>query len=209
MNSLLIWGAGDQGTVTLDCALAMKRYGRIDFLGIKEKGYREIAGFRIYREEEVELGDFLKAYDEVIVAVGNNELRERKQSMLSAMRIPTATLIHPTAVVSPFARISAGCTVLANAIININASVGAGCIINNAAIVEHDCTIGDFVNISPKAAMAGHTKIGSKTFLGIGCTIIDGITVGKSVVVGAGTVVIRDIPDSVTAVGVPAKVIKG
>ena len=207
MSRLLIWGAGDQGTVTLDCALATKRYDRIDFLDIREKGHREIAGYPIYREEDVELEEFLKAYDEVIVATGNNGLREKKQSMVSAMGIPVATLIHPTAVISPSARISPGCTVLANAIININADVGAGCIINNAAIVEHDCIVGDFVNMSPKAAMAGHTKIGRKTFLGIGCTLIDDIEVGEGVIVGAGAVVIRDVPDFVTVVGVPAKVI--
>ena len=60
MSRLLIWGAGDQGTVTLDCALATKRYDRIDFLDIREKGHREIAGYPIYREEDVELEEFLK-----------------------------------------------------------------------------------------------------------------------------------------------------
>ena len=44
MKKLLIWGAGDQGTVTLDCALAMNCYCKIDLLDIKEKGHREISG---------------------------------------------------------------------------------------------------------------------------------------------------------------------
>lgn len=37
MKKLLIWGAGDQGLVTLECALAMNAYEQIDFLEIKEK----------------------------------------------------------------------------------------------------------------------------------------------------------------------------
>lgn len=207
MRKLLIWGAGDQGTVTLDCALAMDIYGKIDFLEIKEKGRRDIPDYTIYREDEIVLNDFLKSYDEVIVATGDNGLRESKQLLLESMGIPLAAIIHPTAVVSHFAKVSRGCTVLANAVINVNAVIGRGCIINTGAVVEHDCAIKEFSNISPKAAMAGHTEIGRKTFLGIGSTIIDGIKVGEDVIVGAGAVVIGDVPNGAVVVGVPAKII--
>lgn len=205
MKRLLIWGAGDQGTVTLDCALAMKRYDRIEFLDMKEKGHRSIPGYPIYEEEKVDLFDFLKSYDEAIVAVGNNDLREAKTSRLTSLGILLATIIHPTAIVSPFSNISRGCTVLARAVVNPNAYVGIGCIVNTGAIIEHDCVIGDFANICPGVSMAGHTKIGRKSFLGIGCTVMDDITVGKESVVGAGAVVIRNVPDRAVVVGVPAK----
>lgn len=78
MKKLLIWGAGDQGVVTLDCALSMKRYSQIDFLDFKEKESRKISGYPIYREKENILNDFLKSYDEIIVATGDNSLREKK-----------------------------------------------------------------------------------------------------------------------------------
>ena len=78
MKRLLIWGAGDQGIVTLDCALAMRQYDGIDFLDMKEKGHREIPGYQIHEEEKVDLKHFLQSYDEVIAAVGSNELREKK-----------------------------------------------------------------------------------------------------------------------------------
>lgn len=206
MKKLLIWGAGDQGIVTLDCALAMNIYSNIDFLDMKEKGHREIANFMIYEEKEVFVNNFLKSYDEVIVAVGNNNLREKKTKILDSIGISMATITHPSAIISPFAKISKGSTILANAIINANASIGIGCIINTSAVVEHDCIIQDFVNISPKVSMAGHTKIGKKSFLGIGSTIIDNIEVGKEAVIGAGAVVIRDVPEHTLVVGVPAKV---
>ncbi len=208
MKSLLIWGAGDQGTVALECALAMNVYESIDFLDLKEKGRRDIPGYVIYSERETVVDELLKAYDEVIVATGDNNLREQKTALLTSRGIVMPNLIHPTAVVSPSARIAAGCTVLANAVIHTNASVGMGCIVNTASIVEHDCVIGDFVNLSPKTAMVGHTKIGNKSFLGIGCTIIDAITVGKEAVIGAGAVVIRDVPEHAVVSGVPAKGIR-
>lgn len=208
MKKLLIWGAGDQGIVTLDCALAMKDYEQIDFLALKEKKCRKIPGYMIYSEEQTALEDMLKAYDEIIVATGDNDLREQKIHILDSMGLVLGRLIHPSAVISPLAKVSKGCTVLANAVINPNAAVGTGCIINTAAVVEHDCVVEDFVNISPNAAMAGHTKIGKKTFLGTGCTIIDDIQVGKQVIVGAGAVVIQNVPDHAVVAGVPAKIKK-
>ena len=57
-------------------------------------------------------------------------------------------------------------------------------------------------------AIAGHTKIGQKTFIGVGTAIIDDIVVGKEVIIGAGSSVISNIPEYTTVVGVPAKVIK-
>lgn len=208
MKSLLIWGAGDQGTVTLECALAMNEYHTIDFMDFKEKESRELPGHTIYREQEAYSRELFQSYDEVVVASGNNRIREQKLLLLYRMGISAANIIHPTAVISPSARISKGCTVLPNAVIHTNASVGMGCIINTAAIVEHDCIIENFVNISPGVCMAGHTKIGIKSFIGTGAVIIDRIKVGRETVIGAGAVVIRDVPDRVTAAGVPAKIIK-
>lgn len=207
MKSLLIWGAGDQGTVTLDCALAMKQYDKIDFLEIKEKGHRQIPGYVIYKETD-DRNELLCTYDEVIVASGDNDLREMKTSILISLGVTLASLIHPTAIISPSATISKGSTILAGSIINTNASVGTGCIINTGVIVEHDCIIENYVNISPRTAMAGHTTIGRKTFVGIGSTFIDGIKVDKEALIGAGAVVTQNIPERAVAVGVPAKIMK-
>ena len=207
MKRLLIWGAGDQGIVTLDCALAMKRYSCIDFMELKEKGHRPIPGRRIFREEG-NLWDVMKSYDEVSVATGSNDLREKKISRLKSLGIPLAVIIHPTAVISPLSRIEKGCTIHAAAVINAYASIGTGCIINTQADIEHDCAVEDYVNVCPKVSMAGHTIVGRKTFLGIGCTIIDGIRIGMEATVGAGAVVVRDVPDYAVVVGVPAKDIR-
>ena len=204
MKKLLIWGAGDQGLVTLDYALMMKVYDQIDFLKIKEKISRVIPDYNIYEEDE-NLETLFKLYDEVIVATGDNHLREQKIKKLNALHIPLATIIHPSAIINSSAKVAQGSTIGAGAVININAFIGVGCIINTGAIVEHDCVIKDFVNICPGVAMAGHVTIAQKSYLGIGATIIDDIHIGENVMIGAGAVVIEDIPDDSLAVGVPAK----
>ena len=56
--------------------------------------------------------------------------------------------------------------------------------------------------------MAGGVHIGEGTHIGIGAIVIEGIKIRKWCKIGAGSVVLEDIPDYSTAVGVPAKFIK-
>jgi acetyltransferase EpsM len=56
--------------------------------------------------------------------------------------------------------------------------------------------------------LAGNVLIGDGCYLGIGSSVIHGVSIGAWTTVGAGAVVIKDLPDNATAVGVPATVIK-
>ena len=208
MKRLLIWGASDQAVVTLDCAQAMQMYGQIDLMGITTQKIRLFAQHRVMMEENVIHAKLFHAYDEVIVATGDNRLRQIRLQILEEYGIPIATIIHPSAIISPTAQLNCGSTILANAVIHTLARIGTGCIINTGAIVEHDCVVKDFVNMSPNCAMAGHCSVESRAFLGIGSTLSPAVTIGEDAVIGAGAVVLTDIPAHATAVGVPAKIIK-
>ena len=208
MKRLLIWGASDQAVVTLDCAQAMQMYGQIDLMGITTQKIRLFAQHRVMMEENVIHAKLFHAYGEVIVATGDNRLRQIRLQILEEYGIPIATIIHPSAIISPTAQVNCGSTILANAVIHTLARIGTGCIINTGAIVEHDCVVKDFVNMSPNCAMAGHCSVESRAFLGIGSTLSPAVTIGEDAVIGAGAVVLTDIPAHATAVGVPAKIIK-
>lgn len=208
MKRLLIWGASDQAVVTLDCAQAMQMYGQIDLMGITTQKIRLFAQHRVMMEENVIHAKLFHAYDEVIVATGDNRLRQIRLQILEEYGIPIATIIHPSAIISPTAQVNCGSTILANAVIHTLARIGTGCIINTGAIVEHDCVVKDFVNMSPNCAMAGHCSVESRAFLGIGSPLSPAVTIGEDAVIGAGAVVLTDIPAHATAVGVPAKIIK-
>lgn len=82
------------------------------------------------------------------------------------------------------------------------------CFVNTGAIVEHDCELEDYVHVAPNATLGGNVKVGTKSHIGIGDTVIQNVTIGKNVIVGAGAVILNDIPDNCTAVGIPAKPIK-
>ncbi|WP_335909119.1 acetyltransferase [Shewanella indica] len=141
---------------------------------------------------------------DVVVAIGNNEIRQQKIQLLQKNSFNLITLIHPTAVISKYAVIAAGTVVFAGAIINAFAKVGVGCIINTAAVVEHDCIISDFTHICPNVALAGGVIVGSKSWIGIGSQVRQLITIGDNCLIGAGSTVVKNIPDNVTAFGSPA-----
>ena len=61
--------------------------------------------------------------------------------------------------------------------------------------------------IGPGARLAGEVQVGERSWIGIGASLIQQIRIGCDVTIGAGAAVISDLPDGVTAVGVPARVL--
>lgn len=143
---------------------------------------------------------------ELIIAIGNNEVRKRIASKYFESSFPTLT--HPKSTVSKSALLGAGTVVMAGATINSEAKVGEHCIINTNSSIDHECIIENFVHISPNVALAGNVIVGEGTSVGVGSAIIQNIVIGKWCVIGAGSVIIKDIPDFAVVVGNPGKIIK-
>ncbi|HVN96706.1 MAG TPA: acetyltransferase [Syntrophorhabdaceae bacterium] len=140
-----------------------------------------------------------------ITAIGDNKTRKRVVARFPHLR--WIAVVHPAAYVHPNARIGQGTVVFAKAVVQPDAVIGDHCIVNTGATVDHDCRIGNYVHISPGVNLAGDVQLLEGVFCGIGSKVINGITVGRWSSVGAGGVVVSDLPDASVAVGVPAKVI--
>lgn len=136
-----------------------------------------------------------------LIAIGNNAVR---RAIAEKLDVKWHTAIHPSAVVSPYARIGAGTVIMPGAVINSGASVGDHCIINSGAIVEHDNRLGNFVHISPGAALGGTVTVGEGTHVGIGVSVKNNISICGGCIIGAGAAVVKDITEPGTYVGVPA-----
>jgi UDP-N-acetylbacillosamine N-acetyltransferase len=142
--------------------------------------------------------------DHVALAIGDNTNRLALFTQLQPHCAPA--LIHPGAIVSPSARVGDGSVVFARAAINPEAHVGCAAIINTGAIVEHDCNLEDGVHISPGAVLCGTVEVGARSWIGAASVVIQCRSVGRDCIVGAGAVVVHDLPDGVVAYGNPARV---
>lgn len=143
-----------------------------------------------------------------VIAIGDNHIRNKIVEKLALTNESYATVIHPSAVISESSKIKTGTVIMPNAVINAESLIGNHCIISTNATIEHDNKLNDYVHISPGSTLSGGVSIGEKTHLGSGSVVIPSIKIGSRAIIGAGAVVTKDIPNNVTAVGVPAKIIK-
>lgn len=142
------------------------------------------------------------------VAVGgtkNNAPRMALYLRALDLGLEPALIVHPRAVVSPWATLGRGCQVLAAAVINAGAALGENVIVNTGAIVEHDCRIGDHVHVATGARLASTVTVGDRALIGAGSVVRQVITIGEDAVVGAGAVVVKNVPAATIVAGVPAK----
>lgn len=150
----------------------------------------------------------------IIVSIGINKIRKKIVDKLCSLALKKGydlkfgTAIHPSAVISPSAKIGEGTVIMPGAIVNADVVIGKHCIINTGATIDHECVIEDYCHIAPGVNISGCTKIGESTWVGVGSSIIQCLKIGKNSFIGAGSVVVKDIPDNVVAFGNPCRVIK-
>ena len=167
----------------------------------------EINSYKVLGGTE-RLRDHPEAY--IVCAVGTSTVRkdivEKIASILPDAKY--ATLIDPSATVSDYVTIGEGSVICCGSIITVNIEIGKHVIIGNATTVGHDTVIRDFVTVHPGTNVAGVVDLGFCSEIGTGTKLIQEMVVGEYSVLGAGSVVVRNIPARCTAVGVPAKPIK-
>ena len=204
---LVIVGAGGHGRVCADVARAA---------GFEVAGFCDQAKARgetvgdaaILASSIEELSDKADAADTALfIALGDNA---RRMSLIGEVRergFGLATLVHPSAVLSPSVTVGAGSVIVAGAIVNANAKIGEGCIVNTASSLDHDNQLAPGVQICPGVHAAGNVRFGELAFVGMGAAIVPNIAIGARAVVAAGAVVTRDVDADQMVAGVPAAIV--
>lgn len=144
------------------------------------------------------------------VAIGGSlgKARTMIHDYLKQQGLIPLSIIHDTAFVSGSANIDEGCQILANATICARTSLGKATIINTAASIDHECQIGKGCHIGPGANLAGLVEIDDFSFIGMGAVVLPRIKIGKNVIIGAGSIVTKNIGDNCVVYGNPAKIKK-
>lgn len=198
MKRLIIIGASGHGRVVADIAY---RCGYTDIVFLDDNtDVRNCGKYSV-------VGDSSHVKDidgDIVVAIGDPVIRRRIQEDIREERL--GILIHPDAVLAEDVLIGKGTVVMAGVVINSGSVIGRGCIINTCASVDHDCRIEDYVHVAVGAHIAGHVEIGKETWVGAGVTVSNDIKICNGCMIGAGAVVVKDINETETYIGVPARI---
>ncbi len=117
------------------------------------------------------------------------------------------SFIHPTAVIGERVKLGRGVIVCPGASISVDISIGDFSMIGPNTTIGHDGTIGAWCTLCAQCDVTGRVTIGDGVFLGSRVSIIPSKKVGNKSILGAGSVVISDVPDGVTVVGNPARIL--
>ena len=209
--SLVIWGASGHAKVVADIVRLQGEHEIHGFLDDQDPAAegRAFCGSRVLggRERLDEL--HAQGVSHVLFGFGDGAARLRLAALVRERGFALARAIHPRAVVAGDAVVGAGSVIAAGAVIGPATTLGENVIVNTLAGVDHDCAIGDGAHVCPGARLGGWVEVGERAWIGIGATVRDRARVGAGTIVGAGAVVIEDLPDDVVAYGVPARVVRG
>jgi UDP-N-acetylbacillosamine N-acetyltransferase len=151
-NNLLILGAGAHGQVVKETAKAMGIFGKIDFLDDDSTKKEILSACSEYKR-------FKNQYKYAFPSFGSMKIRMDYIKQLAECGFTVPILYHPTAFISPTAKIERGTIVEAHAIINTNSIIEEGCIISVGAIIDHDAFIVEGCHIDCGAIVGSNCKI--------------------------------------------------
>ncbi len=207
-TGVIVWGTGGHARVVSEIIELTDGYevaGYVDDFAESETFLdRPIFGGRD------RLPDLLSdELSEFVVAIGNCKVRLEALRHGLSLGFRSRVWAHPGSCVSAHTKIGPGTVICPGAVVCTHAELGAACIVNTMASVDHDCRLADGVHVCPGAHLAGDVHIGERSWIGIGSSVVEGKKIGSDVLIGAGSVVNRSIPDGVKAWGTPARVQKG
>jgi UDP-N-acetylbacillosamine N-acetyltransferase len=210
LDKVVVWGASGHALVVADILRLMGGHVIVGFLDSVELDRRGEAfgGASILggQEQLEKLRD--SGVSNLALGVGDCNARLRLAEIATESGFTLVTAVHPSAVVAQSASIGAGTVLCAGSVVNPEARLGLAVIVNTSSSIDHECEIADGVHLSPGVHLAGRVKVGRGSALGIGTLARDGISIGEQCIIGAGSVIVNDLPAGIMAYGVPAKVIR-
>jgi sugar O-acyltransferase (sialic acid O-acetyltransferase NeuD family) len=206
MDKIVVIGGGGHAKVVISilkkCSYEVvgytDEYDRGSILGVLYLGKDSVL-----KEKREESG-----VSHAVVGIGKidcSDVRLRIQEEVKRWGLGFPIITSPSASVNEDVVLGEGTVVFDGAVINSGARIGKACIINSNSTVEHDCIIEDDVHIGPGAAVSGGVEIGHHCMIGVGASICHGISIASRSLIGAGATVSRNIQESGTYVGTPAR----
>ena len=211
MKNIVLIGGGNQAHYTIDI---IEKEGKYNIVGIIDSIHdigSDRFGYKVIGRQE-NLPKLIKEYEIYggVISIGDNWSRNNVFLQISSLApdFKFVNAIHPSVVIGNNVTLGIGIVAMAGCIFNPKSIIGNFTFFATGAQIEHDCIISDFASISAGSITGGYVKLGKHSSLTLGVTVLDRLEIGENTVVGAGSLVIKSLPDNILAYGNPAKIIR-
>lgn len=212
MKHLLIIGARGWGREVYAAALVTKAYldGEYDIKGFLDDKADALDG--LCGKFPPILGPVetyaIQEDDVFFCALGDPVYRKKYVEIIESHGGDFISIISPLAIINPTAKIGNGSIISCNSLVSDNVVIGRHCVVHGFATLGHDVVVGDYVSIESYSFLGGYATVGEMSTIHVRSTILRHKKVGRNASVGAASVVLRDVKDSTSVYGNPAKKIE-
>jgi sugar O-acyltransferase (sialic acid O-acetyltransferase NeuD family) len=207
MKKLIIIGTGGHAKVVFSIAhkLGYEVIGFFDDINIDKKTFMD----RMVIHKWEELFDQYAGNIKIVVAVGNNFNRQKLVEKIQInSNFSFVSLIDPETIISHDVQIGKGSVIMPGSIINIGTQIGDHCIINTGAQLDHGCFMDNFSSLGPGSICGGDVHIGRYSAVCLGAKVIEKVVVGHNSILGANSLLLKNLESNSLAYGSPAKVVE-
>ncbi|NDV42681.1 acetyltransferase [Flagellimonas sediminis] len=211
MEEVVIFGASGHGKVTIDILECMGNHEIIGFLDANKQQGTQVLGYPVFGGME-QVPELLQKKPDLkfFVAIGDNWARYNVIQQLKNINsnVSFVNAIHPNAIIGKGVKLGTGIMIMAGSIVNTDSSIGNFTIVNTRSSVGHESCLMEFSSLAPNTTLAGNVEIGAFSAISMSTTILNRRKIGEHTVVGAGSLVTKDVKDHAVYYGIPAVFIR-
>ena len=199
MEKIILLGIGGHAHSVVDSIESDGKYSVYGFLDRKDKEGERYREYNVIGTDDMLEYYFKEGIRNAFVTVGylgKGDIRNRLYKKLKGIGFNLPAIVDRTAVIAKDVVLGEGTFVGKMAVVNSATEIGKMCIINTGAILEHDCKIDDFSHVAVGSILCGNVQVGEESFIGANATIIQGKLIGNKCVIGAGTMIRKDVEDN-------------